>query len=184
MILIIVHIPLMKNILKLKFNELDEMLELHPRDREKTEPMLKAIFQWHQKYILITEAIQQLFFWIIFIQIFFATLSVVATIVCQFLNVWAVAPVLLVYSFVILYFYCGLGNLVDISNDDLTNIIYDCKWYELSPTEQKMVLIMLRVSQKPPTMTIGNMMPLSMNTALQLTKSIYTAAMLLHNFVK
>ncbi|XP_061388018.1 odorant receptor 67d-like [Musca vetustissima] len=154
-ILIIVHIPLMKNILKLKFDELDEILELHPGNRKKTEPLLKDIFQWHQKYILITEAIQQLFFWIIFVQVSTATLGIIATIVCQFLG-----------------------------NDDLTNIIYDCKWYELTAPEQKMILIMLRVSQNPPTMTIGNMMPLSMNTALQLTKSIYTIAMLLHEFVQ
>ncbi|XP_061388019.1 odorant receptor 67d-like [Musca vetustissima] len=69
-------------------------------------------------------------------------------------------------------------------NDDITDIVYDCKWYDLSVSEQKMVLIMLRVSQNPPIMTIGDLMPLSMNTALQLTKSIYTIAMLLNEFVQ
>ncbi|XP_058987570.1 odorant receptor 67d-like isoform X1 [Musca domestica] len=183
MILIVVHVPMIKNIFKLKFDDMAETMKLHLRNRKKTEPLLRDIFQWHQKTILIIETMQKGFFWVIFVQIFTSMLNIIFTIVCIFLGVWPVAPVYLLYSFVILYIYCGIGNLVEISTDDITSIIYDFIWYDLTVSEQKMILIMLRESQSPPTMTIGGVMPLSMNTALQLTKSIYTIAMLLNEFV-
>ncbi|XP_058988107.1 odorant receptor 67d-like [Musca domestica] len=121
MVILVVHVPLFKNILKLKFDHLNEILQEYPRDAERTEPLLKEIFQWHRTSIA--------------------------------------------------------------SNDDLTRIIYDCNWYELTVSEQKMILIMLRKSQQAPSMTVGGFMPLSLNTALQLTKSIYTAAMILNEFL-
>ncbi|XP_073836334.1 odorant receptor 67d-like [Musca autumnalis] len=183
MVLLVVHIPLMKNILKLKFDHLDEVLQQHPRNPERTEPLLREIFQWHKKEITFVQRVTKTFFWVIFVQIFASTLAIICIIVCQFLGVWPAAPVYMMYCFAILYLFCGFGNLVQNSNDDLTTIIYDCNWYELTVREQKMILIMLRESQYPTSMSVGGIMPLSLNTALQLTKTIYTAAMILNEFV-
>ncbi|XP_011296015.2 odorant receptor 67d-like [Musca domestica] len=183
MVLLIVHVPLMKNILKLKFDALDEVLKEYPRDVDRTEPLLREIFQWHQKSTMFAQNCTDTFFWVIFVQIFASTLAIICIMVCQFLGVWPAAPVYMMYCFAIMYMFCGLGNLIEISNDDLTRIIYDCNWYELTVTEQKMILLMLRKSQQAPTMTVGGFMPLSMNSALQLTKTIYTAAMILNEFV-
>lgn len=51
MILIVVHVPMIKNIFKLKFDDMAETMKLHLRNRKKTEPLLRDIFQWHQKTI-------------------------------------------------------------------------------------------------------------------------------------
>ncbi|TMW51662.1 hypothetical protein DOY81_003251 [Sarcophaga bullata] len=97
---------------------------------------------------------------------------------------WPAAFAYLVYSCVMLYAYCGLGHLVEISNDEVVNVIYgDCLWYELSVPEQKLVLLMMRKSQNPINLTVGQIMPLSMSTALQLTKAIYSYMMMLVNFL-
>lgn len=46
------HIPLIKNILKCKFDELDKILDSSPKDVEKSRAPLNDIFKWHQKYML------------------------------------------------------------------------------------------------------------------------------------
>ena len=48
----VAHIALIKNILKRKFNQLDELLEVYPKDMYKLKNLLLDIFKWHQKYIM------------------------------------------------------------------------------------------------------------------------------------
>ncbi|XP_046808857.1 odorant receptor 67d-like [Lucilia cuprina] len=178
------HIPLTKNILLAKFKELNELLEKDPLECVEIKNKLKDIFQWHQKYLVFSKTVKNLFFWVIFIQVAMEFVSIVCTIVCIFLNVWPAAPVFLFYSGVLFYFHCALGNLVEISNDDVIFMIYDCDWYKLNVSQQKMILIMLRESQQSDGMSIGGVAPLTLNTALQLTKTIYTFSMMLRNFLK
>ncbi|NP_001298159.1 odorant receptor 67d-like [Stomoxys calcitrans] len=175
------HTPLMKDIIKCKLIDLDEVLRKHPKDRSRTEPLVKDIIQWHQRYIIFTEKNTSNFFWMIFIQVASSVMGIISNMVCMFLGGWPVAPLYLLSSFVILFCYCSLGNLVELSNEDMCDNIYECKWYELTVPEQKMILIMLRESQKPNNLSVGGVASLSMNTGLQLTKSIYSVAMLLNN---
>lgn len=49
---IVAHIPLMKNILKCKFDDLDDVIRMHPGDVTKSKLLLKDIFEWHQRYIM------------------------------------------------------------------------------------------------------------------------------------
>lgn len=45
------HVPLIKNLLKCKIDDLDEMLDMKKRDIKKLKATLNDILQWHQKYI-------------------------------------------------------------------------------------------------------------------------------------
>lgn len=45
------HVPLIKNLLKCKFNDLDNILEMEPKDMKKVLISIKDIIKWHQKYI-------------------------------------------------------------------------------------------------------------------------------------
>nr|AID61245.1 odorant receptor [Calliphora stygia] len=177
------HVPLIKNILKCKFDELDKILEANPKDVEKSRAPLKDIFEWHQKYMLFCKIIKEAFFWVIFVQVGTEFFGIISTIVCIFLGIWPPAPAYLLYLFAMFYSYCSLGNIVEVSNDDVTLIIYDSCWYNLTASEQKMVLIMLRESQQATGISIGGVSPLSMSTALQLTKTVYTLSMMLKEFL-
>lgn len=68
-------------------------------------------------------------------------------------------------------------------NDDVTLDIYDCKWYNLTAKQQKMILIMLRESQQQKGLTVGGITPLSLATALQMTRTIYTFSMVLMRYL-
>lgn len=49
--LIVAHIPLMKNIIKCKFDDLNATLSQYPGERQRSQVLLRDILQWHQKYI-------------------------------------------------------------------------------------------------------------------------------------
>ncbi|XP_065362550.1 odorant receptor 67d-like [Calliphora vicina] len=177
------HIPLVKNILQAKFNEMDELLLENPQKANEIKVLLKDIFQWHQKYSDFCKSVKNLFFWVIFVQVAMEFVSIVCTIVCIFLRIWPAAPAFLLYSFLLFYSYSGLGNLVEIANDDVISMIYASCWYKLNVSQQKMILIMLRESQQAEGMSIGGVAPLSLSTALQLTKTIYTFSMMFREFL-
>ncbi|KAM7358162.1 odorant receptor 67d-like [Cochliomyia hominivorax] len=181
--LFVAHIPLVKNILQIKFNILDEILTGEKKNAKDVNVIIKDIFQWHQKYIVFCNTIKDIFFWVIFVQVSSEFISIVCTVVCLFLGVWPAAPAFLVYSFLLFVGHCFLGNLMELSNEDITSMITNSCWYMLSISQQKMILIMLRESQKAKGMSIGGVVPLSMNTALQMTKTIYTISMMLNNFL-
>ncbi|XP_065361862.1 odorant receptor 67d-like [Calliphora vicina] len=180
----IINIPLLKDILKLKCEKLNQVA-LKARNPKKTMPLLKEIVEWHQNYNTFVQQVEEVYYAVIFVQVLTSVVSICCTIFSIVIHSWPAAFVYLLYSIIMLYAYCGLGNLVEISNDEVINIIYcDCLWYELSVPEQKLIILMLRKAQKPLTLTIGHMMPLSMSTALQLTKAIYSYMMVLLNFLE
>ncbi|KAI8126161.1 Odorant receptor 67d [Lucilia cuprina] len=183
---LIIHIPLLKDILKIKFEKLNQVALTNSK---KSMSLLKDIVEWHQKCLFIirefVKQVEQSYYGVIFVQIFTSVMSICCTIFCIITSSWPAAFSYLLYSAIFLYVYCGLGHLVEISNEDVMDVIYgDCLWYELTIPEQKLVLLMLRKSQRPTTLTIGQIMPLSMSTALQLTKAIYSYMMMLLNFLE
>lgn len=46
------HIPLIKNILKAKFDELDKVVNEKPKVEKDVWELLIEIFKWHQKYLM------------------------------------------------------------------------------------------------------------------------------------
>uniref|UniRef100_A0A1B0BI33 Odorant receptor n=1 Tax=Glossina palpalis gambiensis TaxID=67801 RepID=A0A1B0BI33_9MUSC len=74
--------------------------------------------------------------------------------------------------------------LAKTSDKLLLNIYIECLWYELTVQQQQMILLMLIKSQSPVVLNIGKVMPLSLSSALQLTKAIYSFLMMLLNFLE
>lgn len=83
----------------------------------------------------------------------------------------------LLYSNKILFYFI-------VQNDVLIREIYSgCLWYELPVKEEKIIILMLAKAQTEQHLTAANMCPLSMNTALQLTKGIYSFSMMLLTYL-
>ncbi|XP_030372182.1 odorant receptor 67d-like [Scaptodrosophila lebanonensis] len=173
------NLPMLKNILGCGLQDLNDLLDDNCSQAELHAEMVKIV-NLHQQYLRLLEHTQRIFFHPIFVQIFATASGILCTMFCMLIGVWPGAPAYLGYSIVTLYFYCGLGNIVELSNEDCCTIIYTkCQWYRLPIPYQKLLLFMLHKSQDVQNLTIGNMMPLSMNTAVQLSKAIYSILMLL-----
>ncbi|XP_037881063.1 odorant receptor 67d-like [Glossina fuscipes] len=181
--LLLSHTSLFKDLLYCKFQDLDEILLQYPRNSLKSKPLLQDILKWHQKHVLFIETASSTYFWVILVQISTAVTGIVTTLVCQFLGIYPNAVGYLIYCAVLFYIYCGIGNLYESVNEEVIDIIYDSLWYNLTINEQKLILFMLHKSQTVQGLTIGKLIPLSLNTALKLTRSMYTLSMMLLQFL-
>ncbi|XP_070064397.1 odorant receptor 67d isoform X2 [Drosophila virilis] len=181
--LFITNVPLLKDIFKVKFEELNELL-LQNVKYEEMHSMFWELLAWHQKYVKILHGTKKVFKTVMFVQLSTACISILCTISCIFMKVWPTAPAYLLYSFIVLYTFCGLGTIVENTNEHFTNEIYSTLlWYKLPVKEQKIVILMLAKSQNELVLTAADVLPLSMATALQLTKGIYSFSMMLFNYL-
>ncbi|XP_030372179.1 odorant receptor 67d-like [Scaptodrosophila lebanonensis] len=175
------NLPMLKNILGCRLQDLNDLLDGNCSQAELHAEMVKIV-NLHQQYLSLLERSQRIFFHPIFVQIFATASGILCTMFCLVMGVWPAAPAYLGYGIVTLYFYCGLGSIVEASNDDCCTIIYTkCQWYRLPLPYQKLLLFMLHKSQTMKNLTVGNMMPLSMTTAMNLSKAVYSLLMLLLN---
>uniref|UniRef100_A0A1A9WFB5 Odorant receptor n=1 Tax=Glossina brevipalpis TaxID=37001 RepID=A0A1A9WFB5_9MUSC len=181
--LLLAHTCLFKDLLYCKFQDLNETLLRYPRNSFKSKPILQDILKWHQRHVSFIETVKSTYFWVILVQVSTAIIGTVSTLVCQFLGIYPNAVGYLIYCAVLFYIYCGMGNLYERANEEVINTIYDSLWYYLTINEQKLILFMLHKSQTVEGLTIGNLIPLSLNTALNLTKSMYTLSMMLLQFM-
>ncbi|XP_037943818.1 odorant receptor 67d-like [Teleopsis dalmanni] len=74
-------------------------------------------------------------------------------------------------------------GLIDIS-EEIEYEIYNISWYNLSVSQQKVVRLILMQSQQPNQMMLAGVMPLSVATALQITKTLYSTFMMMVEFIK
>ncbi|KAH8251831.1 hypothetical protein KR038_009169 [Drosophila bunnanda] len=77
--------------------------------------------------------------------------------------------------------YCFLGTKLEFGYDQIYESICNVAWYELSVDQRKLFGVMLRESQHPPTIQILGVMSLSVKTALQIVKLMYSVSMMMMN---
>ncbi|XP_030372178.1 odorant receptor 67d-like [Scaptodrosophila lebanonensis] len=182
--LFVSNLPLLTDLVKVKLKDFNELVVQHTRYKE-TRALLWNIFSWHQKYVRLLSSMEELYNGIMFVQLSTSCTGILCTISCIFIGVWPAAPVYLLYSASVLYTFCALGNLVELSNEEFAEAVYcDCMWYELPVKDQKLIIIMLSKSQNEILLSAGDVMPLSMATALQLSKGIYSFSMFLFTYLE
>ncbi|XP_061397070.1 odorant receptor 67d-like [Musca vetustissima] len=152
--------PLYKDILKCKFHDLNEVLKRADAEQMKRCHMhLKDIFQFHQRYIKFVDTVRENYFWVIAVEMFTVAFSIALTLFCLILGTWP-------------------------NNDNIIESCYtEVIWYQLTPRDRKMLQTMLMMTQNSEGLTIGSVIPLTMDTGLQWTKTIYSMTIMLINFL-
>ncbi|XP_037943822.1 putative odorant receptor 83c [Teleopsis dalmanni] len=77
-----------------------------------------------------------------------------------------------------------LGTTLERCSEEIEYEIYNISWYNLSVSQQKVVRLILMQSQQPNQMMLAGVMPLSVATALQITKTLYSTFMMMVEFIK
>nr|XP_016933045.2 odorant receptor 67d isoform X1 [Drosophila suzukii] len=181
--LFVTHVPLIKNIFSLKLEEFNEVV-VKRNEFPRMRAMLCDLLTWHQLYSSILQTTKKIYSIVLFVQLSTTCVGLLCTISCIFIKAWPAAPLYLIYAAITLYTFCGLGTLVENSNEEFLSVIYtNCLWYELPVKEEKLIILMIAKAQKEVCLTAADMAPLSMNTALQLTKGIYSFSMMLMNYL-
>ncbi|XP_073836823.1 odorant receptor 67d-like isoform X3 [Musca autumnalis] len=184
------QISTFKGILQCKFREINQILDDDDYKSElerKRDVMvaLRDILKFHQKYLIFLNISRDICYWAVFAKIATCFVAIVCALFCILLGTWPAGYIYLAYCFVMMQVFCAMGTLVDITNEEFIQSCYnDVRWYELSVKEKKMLCIMLMMAQNTKGLTIGSIMKLSMNSGLQITKTIYSLTMLLMTFVE
>ncbi|XP_017873737.1 PREDICTED: odorant receptor 67d-like [Drosophila arizonae] len=83
-----------------------------------------------------------------------------------------------------MYLYCILGTMLENCSEKFMYEMYNISFYNLNPSQQRFVLFMLARSQQPGAILLLGVMPLSVSSALQVTKSIYSITMMMARFLQ
>uniref|UniRef100_A0A1I8M7E2 Odorant receptor n=1 Tax=Musca domestica TaxID=7370 RepID=A0A1I8M7E2_MUSDO len=182
------QIPTFQGILQCKFREINQLLDDDYESAEergiKTMAALKDILEFHQKYLIFLKVSREASYWSVFAKVGTCIIGIVGALFCIMLGSWPAGYIYMLYCFVMMQVFCVMGTLVQKTNDDFIHACYnDVRWYDLTIREKKMLNIMLIMTQNTKGLSVGSVIPLSMNTGLQVTKTIYSLTMLLMNFV-
>ncbi|XP_061395125.1 odorant receptor 67d-like [Musca vetustissima] len=133
----------------------------------------------------ISHLLSDTYYWVILVQICTYSIGIVCSLFCILLGTWPGGYIYMIYCLVMMFVYCGIGTMVVVTNDGFIKFCYnDILWYRLSASDRKSIIYMLMVCQNTGGLTIGSVLPLSMNTGLKVTKTIYSIAMMLLNIVE
>ncbi|XP_036323747.1 odorant receptor 67d-like [Rhagoletis pomonella] len=179
--LFLTHSIFFYDIFELKVSDLRELLQQNAKDKRIT-PTLNDIAEWHQYYLEFNDNCNFIFFWTITSHMICTTMGILSTLLIIMLRYWPSGYAYIFVCFVWLYMYSILGTRVEICNDQFCDGIYDVQWYDLEVADQKTVLLMLTQAQVPRIITIAGIEPLSVNTALKITRTIYSISMMVLQF--
>ncbi|XP_055382073.1 odorant receptor 67d-like [Condylostylus longicornis] len=153
-------------------------------DKKVKNIVFRDIIKWTQETFDFSEQFISITFVMVSMEVFFCGVSAIFSVYIIMTGNWPAAYPYFVLNFIALYIYCFLGTAVDNAADKCIDIIYDMEWYNLDLKSRKMILLVLMKAQKKTAFTVGGVAPLSVNTALQVTKTIYSFFMMLMNFVE
>ncbi|XP_064553359.1 putative odorant receptor 83c [Drosophila montana] len=173
------------DILKLKVDTLNTHVKLIQNDKlhRQTSQMLVGIAKWHQIYSTFIAQCNEMFYILVSVQIASSALCIVLTIFALLTSEWVGGYCYICIIIPNLYLYCILGTMLENCNDNIMYEMYNISFYDLSVEQQRFVLFMLVKSQRPGVIRLLGVMPLSVSSALQITKSIYSITMMMVKFL-
>ncbi|XP_053952537.1 odorant receptor 67d-like [Anastrepha ludens] len=161
---------LFRDLLVLKVEHLNKV---STKNNVITERLLIDIIEWHQYYTDYNKRCNRIFYYIITMQIVTSGISIICTMYIILMGDWPGAYLYIVVAFSGLYLYCIIGTKIETCNQAFYEELYNINWYNLDVKNQKMMVFILKKSQSPSEIKIGGFLPLSVQTALSITKSIY-----------
>uniref|UniRef100_A0A1I8N055 Odorant receptor n=1 Tax=Musca domestica TaxID=7370 RepID=A0A1I8N055_MUSDO len=112
----ITQIVTFQGILRCKMFDLNEVLEKDGEENvKKSTEMLKEVIKFHQRYMVFLTVTQDTYFLVILVQIATYSTGIICTIFCVLLGAWPGGYVYMIYCFVMMYVYCGVGTLVEVT---------------------------------------------------------------------
>ncbi|XP_017016687.1 putative odorant receptor 83c [Drosophila kikkawai] len=181
------------DMMQLKIDELYEALELKAKSRELLPvgvqiggekyrlQLLLEVIKWHQLFTNYCSKVNALYYELIASQVIAMAMSVLLSFCLNLSSFNLSLALYFVVSAYSMTIYCFLGTVIEFSYDQVYESICNVDWLELSVNERKLFGLMLRESQHPQTIQILGIMSLSMRTALQIVKLIYSVSMMMMN---
>ncbi|KAH8383652.1 hypothetical protein KR009_009824 [Drosophila setifemur] len=181
------------DMLQLKIDMLNEELEQKGEKRalkevgqriegeEKRHKLLIDVIKWHQLFTDYCRTVNDLYHDLIATQVLSMAAAVMLSFCIVLISFHLPSAIYFVVSAYSMSVYCILGTKIDYAYDQVYESICNLSWYELSGDQRKLFGLMLRESQNPQNIKLLGIMPLSVTTALQIIKLIYSLSMMMLN---
>uniref|UniRef100_A0A5H2X002 Odorant receptor n=1 Tax=Bactrocera latifrons TaxID=174628 RepID=A0A5H2X002_BACLA len=158
------------DLLVLKVKSLNEAAA---ENSSTAERLLIDIIEWHQYYTDYNLRCNRIFYYINSMQIVTSGISIICTLYIILLGDWPGAYLYILIAFGGLYLYCIMGTKIQTCNTAFCDELWNINFYDLAVKNQKMIIPILMKAQNPSEIKVGGFLPLSVQTALQITKTIY-----------
>ncbi|XP_036141359.1 odorant receptor 13a isoform X2 [Monomorium pharaonis] len=168
----------------------ERLLEILPRKKKPTISVITigSLIRRHQNIIVFTEKIESLYSYIALVQFISNTLVICCL---GFIIVNSIGDdqgssmlvrSLLFYVVINLeaFIFCFAGEYLSVKSKMIGDAAYECMWYDLTPSENKILLFLIMRSQKQLTITVGKFMNLSLNQFANIIKSSASYVSVLH----
>ncbi|KAH8388370.1 hypothetical protein KR093_005140 [Drosophila rubida] len=180
---IIVHLLqtyIFSDVLRLKIDGFNKFVD-KPGEQPDSEiqELLVDMIEFHQEYIRFLSRCNKLLNSIVSTQVITAAACFVLTLFVLLTTNWPGGYAYAIALIPNLYIYCILGTLLGNCNDDIMYEVYNISFYNLKARHQREVLFMLGKTQRTDMIQLVGIVPLAVSTALQITKTIYSVAMMM-----
>ncbi|XP_044313014.1 putative odorant receptor 83c [Drosophila rhopaloa] len=181
------------DILQIKINEFNNALEQKAEIRalvavggringeEKRQHLLLEVIKWHQLFTNYCRTVNGLYYELIATQVLSMALAMMLSFCINLSSFHMPSAIFFVVSAYSMSIYCILGTILELGYDQVYDGICNVAWYELNGGQRRLFGLMLREAQYPHTIQILGVMALSVRTALQIVKLIYSVSMMMMN---
>nr|XP_016935913.1 putative odorant receptor 83c [Drosophila suzukii] len=181
------------DMLQLKISDLNDALELKAENRalvavgapineeDRRQYLLIEVIKWHQLFTQYCRTVNSVYYELIATQVLSMALAMLLSFCINLSSFHMPSAIFFVVSAYGMSIYCILGTILEFAYDQVYDDICNVAWYELRGDQRKLFALMLRESQFPYTIQILGVMPLSVRTALQIVKLIYSVSMMMMN---
>ncbi|XP_014483813.1 PREDICTED: odorant receptor 4-like [Dinoponera quadriceps] len=149
---------------------------------------VKALIRQHQRIIALSSDIETLFSYIALMQFLWNTLVicslgfVIVTSIGDTEGSTMLIKSLFFYLVITLeaFIFCYAGEYLSAKGRMIGDAAYDAKWYNSSPTQSRIILLLILRSQRKLTITIGKFMDLSLERFTTIIKASASYVSVLH----
>ncbi|XP_020289114.1 odorant receptor 22c-like [Pseudomyrmex gracilis] len=184
LITLVLHVCGQIDLVRLKLNEITKKdIESH-----MIENIIKTLIVRHQKIIIFSKNIENLFSNIALMQFISNTLIICCLGFLIVISIGApngttmVIKCLLFYIIINMeaFIFCFIGEYLSKKSKMIGDAAYESVWYDLTPTQNRLVLFMIVRSQKHLTLTIGKIMDVSLQQFTSIVKASASYVSVLH----
>ncbi|XP_012061479.1 PREDICTED: odorant receptor 13a-like [Atta cephalotes] len=168
----------------------EKLLVILPKEKKTSVSMIMigSLIRKHQNIIVFTEKIENLYSYIALAQFISNTLVIccLGFIIVNSISANEGSSMLvrsLLFYIVInleAFIFCFAGEYLSIKSKMIGDAAYESLWYDLTPSENRILLFLIMRSQKQMTITVGKFMNLSLQQFANIIKSSASYVSVLH----
>ncbi|ALC46419.1 Or83c, partial [Drosophila busckii] len=134
---------------------------------EQLYSLLLDLILWHKEFTKYCYDVNKLYYNLITTQVLTAGIGTLSTVVVILGGFHLISGIYFLVSVYSMFVYCVMGTKIVYAYEELYESICCINWQELNIAQRKMFGFMLNAAQRPHTIVMLGMVPLSVSTALQ-----------------